>query len=69
MNTQPALPLDTDACERDDLRAAYMRHANLRHRYTFEAALRVPALLVCLRAMALTHRRKITQREHAACAA
>lgn len=50
------LPLDTTACERDALRAAYQR-STLKHRYSFEEALRVRSLRICLDQLARIHRR------------
>jgi hypothetical protein len=63
--TQPALPLDLDACERDALRAAYSRHP-IKQRYTFESVLRIPALRICLRGLVTSQRRRhAANQEHA----
>lgn len=56
--TQPALPLDTTDCERDALRAAWERHP-IKHRLSFEAALRSKPVAICLRRLADIHRRRV----------
>ena len=59
---QPALPLDTTACERDALRAAYSQHP-IKHRLTFEAAMRSKPVAICLKQLAAIHRRKTQPKE------